>query len=114
MNECLAADDRTSFDQLHELIGDADDRVALAQFQNRRWPTTVLWWPCPPPANAHRVASPWIERQDGLDAQVVLPAIGEVVFVDEPLADAQSKIGQMYVPGMVTKADPASAHDCAQ
>jgi hypothetical protein len=31
VDECFAADDQASFDQLHELIGDADDRVALAQ-----------------------------------------------------------------------------------
>jgi hypothetical protein len=97
--------------QLHELIGDADDRVALAQFQKRPGPTTVLWWHRAPTAHAHRVVPPWIEWQHALDAHVVLPAICEVVLVDEPLADAQTKIGQAYVSGIVTEADPAVMTD---
>ena len=40
-------------------------------------------------------------------AHVVLPAIGEVVFVQEPLADAQAKIGQAYLSGTVTEAGAA-------
>jgi hypothetical protein len=41
----------------------------------------------------------------------VLPAISEVVFVNEPLADAQTKIGQAYVSGIITEADSAVMTD---
>ena len=83
----------------------------LAQLQKRPPPTTVFWWHRAPPANAHRVAAPWLERQYAFDAQVVLPAIGEVVFVNKPLADAQTKIGQVYLLGIVAEVDPAVMTD---
>jgi hypothetical protein len=54
---------------------------------------------------------PWTERQQALDPQVVLPAVGEVVFIDEALADAQTKIGQVYLLGIVAEADPAIMTD---
>ena len=108
VDECLGPDDQPSFDQLHELIGDADDRVALAQLQKSPRPTTVFWWHRAPPANAHRVASPWIERQYAFDAHVMLPAIGEVVLIQEAFTGAEAEVGQAYVSGIVIEAIPPS------
>jgi hypothetical protein len=107
VNECLRPDDQASLDQLHQLISDADNRVPLAELQERQRPTTVLWWHRAPAANAHRVALPWSERQAAFEAHVVLPAIGEVVFVQEPLADAEFKIDQVDLLGIITEADAA-------
>jgi hypothetical protein len=43
-------------------------------------------------SHADRVVSPRLQRQDLLKADVVLPAVGEVVLVKETLTDAQAKV----------------------
>src|SRR5437016_352474 len=59
-------------------------------------------------ADADRIVSPRVERQDLLDAHVVLPAVSEVVLVQQALADAHAKCGQAHVSGIVTEAVPPS------
>ena len=39
------------------------------------------------------------------------PAVGEVIFVQEALTNAEAKVGQAYVSGIVTEADPAVMPD---
>ena len=41
----------------------------------------------------------------------MLPAVGEVVLVEKALTDAEAKVGQAYVSGIVTEADPAVMPD---
>jgi len=57
------------------------------------------------------VAAARLTRKDLLDTHVVLPAIGEVVFVHEALADTQAKVSQAHVSGIVPEADPAVMTD---
>ena len=40
-----------------------------------------------------------------------MPAVGEVVLVQETLTDAEAKVGQAYVSGIVTEANPAVMPD---
>jgi hypothetical protein len=58
-----------------------------------------------------RVGPPWLDRQDLLNVHVMLPAVGEVVLVQEALANTKAKLGQVYVSGIVTEADPAVRAD---
>jgi len=83
----------------------------LAQFQERPRPAAVFEWRCASAADADRVGPPWLERQDLLNAHVMLPAVGEVILVQEALTDAQAKVGQAYVSGIVTEADSAVMPD---
>ncbi len=46
---------------------------------------------------AHRVPSSRLPRPDLLDPDVVLPAVGEVVLIQEALADTQIQIGQSHL-----------------
>ncbi len=41
----------------------------------------------------------------------MLPAIGEVVLVEKSLTDTQSKVGQLYLPGIVGKANATDMSD---
>jgi hypothetical protein len=41
----------------------------------------------------------------------VLPAVGEVILIKEAFTDAEAKVGQAYVSGIVTEADPAVMPD---
>jgi len=88
VNEGVTPDGDSQLSQLQQAIGDVDDGVPLAQLHERPWPTAVLGRDSAAATNAHRVALPRLAPQDLLDAHVVLPAIGEVVLVQEALADA--------------------------
>ena len=44
----------------------------------------------------HGVGTPRFQRQDLLDPEVVLPVVGEVVLVQEALADAQPESSQPH------------------
>ncbi len=103
--------DGEGLEQFQQAVGDTEDRVVLAQFQERPWPAAVLGWRRASAADTDRVVPPWLERQDLLDSHVVLPAVGEVILVQEALTNAQAKVGQAYVSGIVTEADPAIMPD---
>ena len=100
--------DGDGLEQLQQPLADTERRVVLAQFQERPRPTAVFGWRGASAANADRVVPPWLERQDLLVAHVVLPAVGEVVLVEKALTDAQAKVGQAYVSGIVTEPIPPS------
>jgi len=107
----LASAGCDGLEQLQQPLGDAKGRVALAQFQERPRPAAVLGWDSAPAANTDWVASPRVERQDVLDPHVVLPAVGEVVFIEEAFTDAQAKVGQAHPSRIVAEADPAVTAD---
>ena len=107
MDERLASDSCPPLEKLYQALGAVDDRVTLAQFQESPWSTTVLGRHLASPTRAGRVATVRLQRKDLLDAHVVLPAISEVILVEEALADAQSEINQPYLARIVSEADPA-------
>ena len=41
----------------------------------------------------------------------MLPAVGEVILIEEALTDSKAKVGQAYMSGIVTEADPAVMPD---
>src|SRR6266851_7891245 len=97
VNEGFAAYVEAALGQLVESIGDAQQRVALAKLQECPWPAAVLRRHPPSSADAHRVASFRFERQELLDANVMLPGISEIVLIQEALADTPSKVGQSHL-----------------
>ncbi len=98
VNEGLGSDSKTTLGQLVEPIGDVQDRVALAELQEGPRSTAILRGHPTSPADTTRVESAKFERQELLDTHVVLPAIGEVVFVEETLSNTQAQIGQGHTP----------------
>src|SRR6202521_6010373 len=86
-------------------------RVVLAKFQECPRPAAVFGWRCTSAAGADRVGVPWLERQDLLNAQLVLPAVGEVIRIEEAFTDSRPKVGDAYVSGIVAEADPAVMPD---
>jgi hypothetical protein len=95
-----------TFNQLQQAVGNVHYRVPLAQLQECPWPTTVLGRYSASAADADWVASVRLKRQDLLEAHVVLPTIGEVVLVQEALADAQSNIKQPHSSRLSRKPMP--------
>ena len=83
----------------------------LAQLQEGPCPATVLGRHPPSPADAQRVVASRDQRQDLLDADIVLPAIGEVVLVQEALPNAEAQVGQAYLARIITEGDPAEVAD---
>jgi hypothetical protein len=49
--------------------------------------------------------------EDRFVQHVVLPAVGEVILIEDALTDSKAKVGQVYVSGIVTEADPAIMPD---
>ncbi len=86
VHEGFAADGQAALGQLVEPIGDVQQRVPLAQLQERPWPAAILGRHPPSPTDAAWVESARLERQDLFDAYIVLPAVGEVVLVHEALS----------------------------
>jgi hypothetical protein len=82
--------------QFQHAAGDADRRVALPELEERPRPATLLGWCRPSAAKAHRVAPLWVRRQDLLKPQIVLPAINEVVLIQEALSETQAEITQPH------------------
>ena len=41
----------------------------------------------------------------------MLPAVGEVILIQEAFTDSKAKVGQAYVSGIVTEPDPAIMPD---
>ena len=83
----------------------------LAQLQERPRSTTVFRWRCASAADANRVVPPSPDRQELLNAHIVLPAVREVVFIQETLTCAEVKVGQAYVSRVVTEANSAVMAD---
>ena len=52
------------------------------------------------PRNADRVPLGWIDRQGRFNADVVYPAVAEIVFVGNPLHAAQLQIAKPYPSGI--------------
>jgi len=74
--------------------GHGEDVVALATLQVGPRPAAVLGWPGTAPTGAHRVGTARLDSEDLLDADVVVPVVGEVVVVDEPLGPPQPESAQ--------------------
>ena len=81
VNERGVAHRKTPLGQGVEPIGDGQQRVALAELEEGPWTAAVLGRYSAPPTDAAWIDTPGLERQDLLDAQVVLPTIDEVVLV---------------------------------
>ena len=62
-------------------------------------------------ADADRVAASRFQRRDLFDPHVVLPAIGEVILIEEALADSEAKIGEMHAVRVIAEADAAETDD---
>ncbi len=96
VHERLVPDGGAQLDQVQEPITDAYDGVLLAQFQKRPRPATVLGRNSAPTADAHRVPSSGLQRPNLLDPDVMLPAVGEVVLIQEALADTQPELAEPH------------------
>ena len=76
--------------------GDVASRVVLAPLQERPGPATVFGRGGATATDAAWIDAPRRQRQDLLDPDVVLPVVGEVVLVQEALADAQPESSQPH------------------
>jgi hypothetical protein len=94
-----------------EAIGDVQQRIPLAELQERPWPAAVFRRHPPSPANTGGVVSSRYQRHDLLDAYVMLPAIGEVVLAQEALPNAEPQVSQPYLMWIVAKAEAAEVAD---
>jgi hypothetical protein len=111
VNEGFAAHDEAALGQLVQPIGDVQQRIPLAKFQEGPWPTAVLRRYLPPSTDAHRGGSLRFEWQELLETDVVLPTIGEIVLIEETLPDTPSKVGESHLPCIVGEADATDVGD---
>jgi hypothetical protein len=84
--------------QRQHTVGDGHDRVVLPELKECPRPATILGWCGESATDADRVSTLGIARQDVLQPHVMLPAIDEVVFVQEALSDTQTEISQSHTP----------------
>ena len=87
--------------------GDGDDRVPLPKLQEGPRPTAVFRWGRSPATDAHRVPPLRIAGVDRFDTQVVLPAVADVVLLNEALAQTKAKVSELDLVGGVREADAA-------
>src|ERR1035438_6698105 len=83
-------------------------RVALFHVSSR--PAAILRWSQPAPAGANRT-QPAFPRENLLQADIVLPEIVEIVFVQKTLTQPESEAGQMNLLGVVVEPDAALMRD---
>src|SRR5262249_38493778 len=76
-------------------------RIALFHISSR--PAAILRWSQPTAAGAHRTQT--FPRENLLQADIMLPEIREIVFVQKTLTQPESEAGQVNLLGVVVEPD---------
>jgi hypothetical protein len=98
VNEGLVAHIQTALDQRAKLLSDGHQRVTHAQLEEGPRTAAVLERGAARSTHTAWIDSVGFEWQDLLDAQVELPAVDEVVLVEEALVETEPEISEVYTP----------------
>jgi hypothetical protein len=83
-------------------------RIALFHISSRS--AAILRWSQPTPAGAYRT-QPTFQRENLLQADIMLPEIVEIVFLQKTLTQPESEAGQVNRLGGVVEPDAALMSD---
>jgi hypothetical protein len=86
-------------------------RSSITTFLEGDRAAAVLWRCRPASTDAHRIEWRLFEWDEPLDPHLVLPPVGEVVFVEKAFIHTKVKIGQTDVPGVLRVPGPTKARD---
>ncbi|SRR5229473_1970235 len=93
--------------KLSKLCSDFEDGMLVAQGHKRPGATTIFNR-CPSfSCQTDRIGMHWIKVKNLLQANLMLPAIGQIILVDPALFAAEMKIAELHLMRIVTEADPS-------
>src|SRR5215471_18643851 len=98
-------------EKLRKLRQDFPQRVLVLQFHKCPRAAAVLDWPASFPCHAEGVTLRRVKRENLLQTNLMLPPVGQVIFVDPRFLPVEVEVPQLDLVRIVVEADPSRSRD---
>src|SRR5207245_2954184 len=98
-------------EQLRKLRQDFPQRVLVLQLHKCPGAAAVLDWPASFPCYADGITLRWVKRENLLQTNLMLPPIGQVIFVDPRFLPTEVEVPQLDLVRIVVEAHPSRSRD---
>src|SRR6266700_6365844 len=97
--------------KLCKLWQNLPEGVLVLQLHKCPRATTILDWPTSFPCYAEGITLRRVKRENLLQANLMLPPVGQVIFVDPRFLPAEVEVPQLDLMGIVVEAHPSGSRD---